>query len=95
MAKEEESKTVPEEIHVNVFEARTVELKSGHKYLLLLRGSNIDAYHIQSLSDELRRLGFESLVVSMEPDVEAVVIEQPPVEVPVTKDVAPKKAEGK
>lgn len=76
----------PSEMVVSVFDAKSVELKAGHKYLLLLRGNNIDAYHIQSLSDELKRLGFESLVVSMPPDVEAVVIEQPPVEAKENSD---------
>lgn len=79
---------MPEEVVVSVFDAKSVELKPGSKYLLLLRGENINAYHIQSLSDELKRLGFDSLVVAMPSDVDAVVIEQPssdPVEVPADK----------
>lgn len=75
---------MPEEVVVSVFDAKSVELKPGSKYLLLLRGENIDAYHIQSLSDELKRLGFDSLVVAMPSDVDAVVIEQP-IEVPADK----------
>jgi len=74
---EDKSASVPvQEMVVSVFDAKSVELKPGSKYLLLLRGDNIEAYMIQRLSDELKRLGFESLVVSVPSDVEAVVIEE-------------------
>lgn len=79
MAKASDSKaeSAAQEMVVSVFDAKSVELKPGSKYLLLLRGDNIEAYMIQRLSDELKRLGFSSLVVSIPSNAEAVVIEQP------------------
>lgn len=81
-----------EEMVVSVFEARAVELKPGHQYLLFLRGDNVSDLYIQRLSGELKRLGFESLVVAVPADIEAVVIEAPPVQVPAVKDAKPKGA---
>lgn len=81
-----------EEMVVSVFEARAVELKPGHQYLLFLRGDNISDLYVQRLSDELKRLEFTSLVIAVPSDVEVVVIEAPPVEVPPVKDAKPKGA---
>lgn len=79
------------EMVVSVFEARTVELKPGHQYLLFLHGEVSDL-HVQRLSNELKRLGFNALVVALPSDVEAVVIEAPPVEVQTPKSSESKQA---
>lgn len=77
---------MPTEMHVNVYEARTVELKAKHRYLVLLKGASISDRDIHSLRDELNRLGFEGLVVGLPSDVEVSIIEQPPIEVQVPKN---------
>lgn len=66
----------PSEMVVSVFDAKSIELQPGHKYLLMLRGDGIEAYHIQRLRDELTRLGFDGLVVAMPANAEATIIEQ-------------------
>lgn len=64
------------EVVVSVFDAKSVELKPGSRYLLLLRGDNIEEVLIQRVALELKRLGFDSLVVALPSDIEAMVIEQ-------------------